>query len=119
MPKLIGHIEKIDDPGDNVPEQKQTVPDKEIEDDTTTEEQKLPVGPRRRKTQSIAKAKQAALDAKIREQTRRWDEATKWRRATNEVLGDMDLEEAMEKTTGVEAASTSMASTAIPRTVMA
>ena len=108
VPKLIGHIEKVEEIEDDVLEQKQTVPKhKEVEDDTTTEEENLLAGPCKRKTPSVTKAKQAALEAKIKEQKRRYNEATKWRRVTNEALGDVDLEEVMEKTTETETASTS------------
>ena len=72
VPKLIGHIEKVEETEDDVPEQKQTVPKcKEVEDDTTTEEENLPAGPRKCKTPSVTKAKQVALEAKIKEQKRR------------------------------------------------
>ena len=108
VPKLIGHIEKVEETEDDILEQKQMVPTcKEVEDDTTKEEENLPAEPHKRKTPSVTKVKQVALEAKIKEQKRRYDEATKWRRATNKALGDMDLEEVMEKTTETETASTS------------
>ena len=108
VPKLIGHIEKVEETEDDIPEQKQTVSKcKKVEDDTTMEEENLLAEPRKRKTPSVTKAKQAALEAKIKEQKRRYDKATKWRRATNEALGDVDLEEVMEKMTETETASTS------------
>ena len=112
VPKVVGHIEKVEETEDDVPEKKQaTEKGKEVEDDTTTEEENVASGPRKRKTPSMAKAKQAALEAKIKEQKRRYEEATKWRRATKEALGDVDLEEAMEKMMEAETASTSTAST--------
>ena len=118
--RLIGHIEKVEEAEDDVPEQEQmAVKRKEVEDDTTTEEENLPTGPRKRKMPSVTKAKQAALEAKIREQKRRYDEATKWRRATNEALGDMDLEEAMEKMTEAETVSTSTSTASASRLVVA
>ena len=107
VPKLIGHIEKVEEAEDDVPEQKQMVPKcKEVEDDTTIEAENLPAGPCKCKTPSVTKAKQAALEAKIKEQKRRYEEVTKWRRVTNEALGDVDLEEVMEKMTEAETAST-------------
>ena len=120
VPKLIGHIEKIEETEDNVPEQKQTVPKrKEVEDDTTTEEENLPAGPRKCKTPLVTKAKQVALEAKNKEQKRRYNEATKWRRATNEALGDVDLEEVMEKMTETETASTSTSTASASRVMVA
>ena len=118
--KLIGHIEKVEVAEDDVPEQKQTVPKhKDVEDDTTMEEENLLAGPCRCKMQSVSKVKQAALEAKIKEQKRRWEEVTKWRRVTNEALGDMNLEDVMEKMTEAETASTSTSSASASRVVMA
>ena len=72
-PKLIGHIEKVETPEDDVPERGKTVPKcKEVEDDTTTEEENLSPRPHPCKTPSVTKAKQAALEAKAREQKRRY-----------------------------------------------
>ena len=123
VPKLIGHIEKVEEAGNDVPEQKQTQQTapkcKGVEDNTTTEEENLLAGPRKRKTQSVNKAKQAALEAKVKEQKRKYEEATKWRRATNEALGDVDLEDVMEKATEAETASTSMSSASTSLVVVA
>ena len=120
VPKLIGHIEKVETPEDDVPERVKTVPKcKEVEDDTTTEEENLSPRPRPCKMPSVTKAKQAALEAKAREQKRRYEEATKWRRATNEALGDVDLEEVMEKMTDAETPSTSTAAVSASPVVVA
>ena len=91
--KIVGHIEKKEEPEEDVTE---IIPTAKDTDDTTTEEENLPAGPRKRVTQSIIALKKAAAEAKVKEQKRRWDEATKWRRATEEGLGDVDLEEAMD-----------------------
>ena len=119
MPKLIGHIEKVETPEDDVPERGKTVPKcKEVEDDTTTEEENLSPRPHPCKTPSVTKAKQAALEAKAREQKRRYEEATKWRRATNEALGDVDPEEVMEKMTDAETPLTSTAAVSASHVVV-
>ena len=120
VPKLIGHIKKVETPEDDVPERGKMVPKcKEVEDDTTTEEENLSPRPRPHKTPSVTKAKQAALEAKAREQKRRYEEATKWRRANNEALGDVDLEEVMEKMTDAETLSTSTAAVSASHVVVA
>ena len=68
VPRLIRHIEKVEEAEDDIPEKEQTaVKRKEVEDDTTTEEENLPTGPRKRKTPSATEAEQAPLEAKIRE----------------------------------------------------
>ena len=52
------------------------------------------------------------MAAKIKQQEELWKEATKWRRATQEGLGDVDLEEAMEDTeTGKTVPKTTMTMT--------
>ena len=50
--------------------------------------------------------KKTLAEAKRKEQQRRWDEATKWRRATNVALGDVDLEKEMEKAEEAETTAT-------------
>ena len=66
-------------------------------------EEDNPAGPqRRRKTQWIAALKKTLAEAKIKEQQRQWDEATKWRHAMDAALGDVDLETEMEKAEEVE-----------------
>ena len=75
-------------------------------DTTVTEEDNPEVPPPRRKTQSIAALKKARTEVKRKEQQRRWDEATKWRRATDVALGDVDLEKEREKAEEAETAVT-------------
>ena len=63
------------------------------QDDTTMTEEDNPTGPQqKRKTQSIAALNKTLAEAKIKEQQHQWDEATKWRCATDAALGDVDLE---------------------------
>ena len=93
--QIMGHIEKKEELDEDVTE---IVPAAKDTEDTTTEEESIPAGPRKRATQSIIALKRVAAKAKIREQKRRWDEATKWRHAMEEGLGDVDLEEVMEHT---------------------
>ena len=112
--KIVGHIEKKEEPDEDVTE---IIPTAKDTDDTTTEEENLLAGPRKRVTQSIIALKKAAAEAKVKEQKRRWDEATKWRRATEEGLGDVDLEEAMERTENPKKAATDT-STMAAETVM-
>ena len=88
VPRLIGHIEKVEEDEDDVPEQEQmAVKHKEVEDDTTTEEENLPTRPCKRKTPLVTKAKQAALEAKIRQQKRRYDEANKMEKSDQRSIG--------------------------------
>ena len=98
--KIIGYIEKQEEPEpqkEEQPKEKEKMTQGYPDDTTTTEEEGLAAGPCRRKTQSIMALKKAANAAKIKEQKRRYLEATKWRRATDAALGDMDLKEAMEQ----------------------
>ena len=62
--------------------------------------------------------KQVAIEAKIKEQKRRHEEATKWRHATDEGLGDLDLKEAMEKMTDDAEKTTSTAASTATVTTM-
>ena len=84
---------------------------------TTEEDASTSTGEQaKRKTPSVAALKQAAIQTKLKEQQKRYDKATKWRRVTEEGLGDLDLEEAMEKTTDEAGKMTS--TTTAPTTVM-
>ena len=91
------------------------VPAKQAEeqDDTTTEEEGTSTRVKRRMTPSIAAIKQVAIQVKLKEQP------TKWKRATVEGLGDLDLEEAMEQMgEGGEKMTTSTATTTTATVVM-
>ena len=95
--RIMEHTEKKEEPADDEPVGQQTKPMEEQDDTTTTEEEGVPTGSRKWKTPSIAAMKQLAIQSKIKEQQRQYDEATKCRHATNKGLGDLDLKEAMEK----------------------
>ena len=75
---------------------------KEQEERTAIEEDTPGVPRPRRKTQLVAALKKARTETKRKEQE--WDEATKWRRATDVALGDVDLEKEMEKAEEAETA---------------
>ena len=75
------------------------------QDERTAMEEDTPGVPQpRRKTQLVAALKKARTETKRKEQGR--DEATKWRRATDVALGDVDLEVEMEKVEEAETAVT-------------
>ena len=115
---IVGHIEKQEEP-----EIKEVTPETHAkqekvmepmqaekvadQDDTTTMEEDNPTGvPRKRKTQLVTALKKMLAEAKIKEQQRWWDEATKWRCATEAALGDVDLETEMEQAEDVETTMT-------------
>ena len=50
--------------------------------------------------------KKTLAKAKIKEQQQQWDKATKWRRATEAALGDVDLETEMEQVEDAETTTT-------------
>ena len=115
---IVGHIEKQEEPEikevtpeTHAKQEKVTEPtqaEKVAEqDDTTTTEEDNPTGvPWKHKTQSVTALKKTLAEAKIKEQQRRWDEATKWRCATEAALGDVDLETEMEQAEDVETTTT-------------
>ena len=73
----------------------------------------LPAGPCKRATQSISALKKAAAEAKVKgAKNEDGKKATKWRRATEEGLGDVDLEEAMERTENPKKMATDTSTTA-------
>ena len=75
------------------------------QDEGTAMEEDTPGVPRpRRKTQPVAAFKKAHTETKRKEQGR--DEPTKWRRATDVALGDVDWEKEMEKEEEAETAVT-------------
>ena len=119
---IISHVEKIEEPG--IEEVAAQVLEKEVvevEKGTTAGAETVETdGRRRRKTQSVAAIKKAAVAAKIKQQEKLWKEGTKWRRATEQGLGDVDLEEAMEdtvsKTTTTTATATASTSSSTVQT---
>ena len=62
---IVSHIEKKEEPDEGVTE---NIPAAKDTDDTTTEEENPPAGPRKCATQSISALKKAAAEAKIKEQ---------------------------------------------------
>ena len=110
--KIVGHVEKKEEPGEE--EAEAQVVEKEVvqvekdnepqlgeltEKGTTAGAETSETDGRRRwRTQSVAAIKKAVAAAKIKQQEKLLKEMTKWRRATEEGLGDIDLEEAMEDT---------------------
>ena len=117
---IIGHIEKqeeleIEEVTEDAQAKKEKVTEtvqveKAAEQDDTTTEEENPLGaPQRRKTQSVTALKKALTEAKIKEQPQRYDEVTKWRRATEAALGDVNLETEMGQ--AKEAETTSVATT--------
>ena len=97
--KIVGHVEKVEEAEAKEPAaQAQEIEIVQAEEDITAEAETVETtGQRRRKTQSIAAIKAAAA-AKDNPQKKSGKKETKWRRATEEGLGDVDLEEAMEDT---------------------
>ena len=92
-----------------------TQTEKMAEQDNTTTEEENPLGaPWRRKTQLITALKKVATEAKIKEQKWRYEEATKWRRATEIGLGEVDLKQEMERAGDVK---TTSAATSVTTTV--
>ena len=87
------------------------------QDDTTTEEENPLGAPQKRKTQSVTALKKALTEAKIKEQQQRYDEATKWSRATEEGLGDVDLEQEMEQLEQAETTSAATTATTMVTTM--
>ena len=95
--KIVRHVEKVEEPeAEEVAAQAQEVEIVQVEEDTTAEAETMETtGWRRRKTQSVVAIK-AAVAAKAKQQRKSGKKETKWRRATDEGLGDVGLEEAME-----------------------
>ena len=130
--KIVGHVEKIEQPGaeeaaaqvaeiEVVQVEKESQLEEPTEKGTTAGAETLETdGKRRRKTQSVAAIEKAATAAKIKQQEKLLKETTKWRRATKEGLGDIDLEEAMEDTeTGKTVPKTTTTMTMTTTTAMA
>ena len=127
---IIGHIEKQEEPEveevvteTHTKEEEVTEPtqaEKVTEPDDTTTEEENPTGvPRKHKMQLVTALKKALMEAKIKEQQWRYDEATKWRRATEAALGDVDLEMEIEQAEDVETTSVVTEGTAIVVTTAA
>ena len=96
--KIVGHVGKIEEPGaEEVAAQVPEIEVVQVEKGATARAETVETEGRQRwKTQSVAAIKKAAVAAKIKQQEKLWKEVTKWRRATEEGLGDVDLQEAME-----------------------
>ena len=107
---IVGHIKKKEELQEEEAMEGVQAEKTVEQDDTTATEEENPWGvPRRHKTQSITALKKVAIEAKIKEQKRRYEEATKWRCATEIGLGEVDLEQEMELAGDVK--STSVATT--------
>ena len=88
--KIVGHVEKVEEA---------EAPEIEIvqaEEDVTAEAEMVEITGQRRKMQSVVAIK--AVAAKDKPEKKSGKKEIKWRRATDEGLGDFDLEEATEDT---------------------